>query len=228
MADRYGVPVAADVDPVIAAWGEQWAGMGTSCERFALLAWGTGLGAGLILDGEVVENPDNLFPEFGHSVVSDDDWPCKCGARGCVDTLVCGGGIARHGQVAVDNRQETLLRDLCEGDSSKLTAHMVFEAAEIGDKVAVSILDRVATLLGRLCSNIVLTVQPEKIVIVGGLAARSGFVLEKINKVMRENCWLLFKDLTKCEVVASKLVDDAGVLGAVRKVQVLIDKNNRA
>ena len=119
---------------------------------------------GLILDGEVVENPDNLFPEFGHSVVSDDDWPCKCGARGCVDTLVCGGGIARHGQVAVDKLQETLLRDLCGGDSSKLTTHMIFQAAERRDKVALSILDRVATLLGRLCSNIVLTVQPEKIV----------------------------------------------------------------
>ena len=100
---------------------------------------------------------------------------------------------------------------------------MVFEAADNGDQVAISILDRVATLLGRLCSNIVLTVQPEKIVIVGGLAERSGFVLETINRVMRENCWLLFKGLTQCEVVASKLVDDAGVLGAVRKVQVLID-----
>ena len=202
--------------------------MGTSCDRFALLAWGTGLGAGLIIDGEVVENPDNLFPEFGHSVVSDDDWPCKCGAKGCVDTLVCGGGIARHGQIAVDEGQETLLGELCGGDSSKLTPHMVFEAADKGDRIAISILDRVGTLLGRLCSNIVLTVQPEKIVIVGGLAERSASVLETINRVMKENCWLLFKGLTQCEVVASKLVDDAGVLGAVRKVQVLIDKNSKA
>ena len=226
LEERYGVPVAADVDPVMAAWGTQWAGIGKECDRYALLAWGTGLGAGFIMDGEVVENPNNLFPEFGHSVVSDDDWPCKCGATGCIDTLVCGSGIAKHGQLAVVKEKESLLHELCGGYPSKLTSPMVFEAAEKGDKVAISVLERVATLLGRLCSNIVLTMQPEKIVIVGGLAERSDFVLETINRVMSENCWLIFKGLTECEVICSELVDEAGVLGAIRKVQRLRSESN--
>jgi glucokinase len=226
LEERYGVPVAADVDPVMAAWGTQWAGIGKECDRYALLAWGTGLGAGFIIDGEVVENPNNLFPEFGHSVVSDDDWPCKCGATGCIDTLVCGSGIAKHGQLAVVKEKESLLHELCGGYPSKLTSPMVFEAAEKGDKVAISVLERVATLLGRLCSNIVLTMQPKKIVIVGGLAERSDFVLETINRVMSENCWLIFKGLTECEVICSELVDEAGVLGAIRKVQKLKSKIN--
>lgn len=226
LEERYGVPVAADVDPVMAAWGTQWAGIGKECDRYALLAWGTGLGAGFIIDGEVVENPNNLFPEFGHSVVSDDDWPCKCGATGCIDTLVCGSGIAKHGQLAVVKEKESLLHELCGGYPSKLTSPMVFEAAEKGDKVAISVLERVATLLGRLCSNIVLTMQPKKIVIVGGLAERSDFVLETINRVMSENCWLIFKGLTECEVICSELVDEAGVLGAIRKVQKLKSKSN--
>ena len=101
IADRYVIPVVADVDTVMATWGELWAGIGRTCSRFAVLTWGTGLGAGLVVDGVAVENPDNLIPEFGHSRVSDDDWPCKCGAVGCVDTMVCGGGIARNGQFAV-------------------------------------------------------------------------------------------------------------------------------
>ncbi len=224
LEERYGVPVVADVDPVMAAWGTQWAGIGKECDRYALLAWGTGLGAGFIIDGEVVENPNNLFPEFGHSVVSDDDWPCKCGATGCIDTLVCGGGIAKHGQLAVVKEKESILHELCGGYPSKLTSPMVFEAAEKGDKVAISVLERVATLLGRLCANIVLTMQPEKIVIVGGLAERSDFVLETINRVMSENCWLIFKGLTECEVICSELVDEAGVLGAIRKVQGMSSK----
>ncbi len=225
LEERYGVPVAADVDTVMAAWGTQWAGIGMECDRYALLTWGTGLGAGFIMDGEVVENADNLFPEFGHSVVSDDDWPCKCGATGCIDTLVCGSGIAKHGQLAVVKEKESLLHELCGGYPSKLTSPMVFEAAEKGDKVAISVLERVATLLGRLCSNIVLTMQPKKIVIVGGLAERSDFVLETINRVMSENCWLIFKGLTDCEVICSELVDEAGVLGAIRKVQRLRSEN---
>ncbi len=219
VAERYGVPVVADVDTVIPTWGENWAGVGKTCKRFAVLAWGTGLGAGLVIDGEVQEYPDNLFPEFGHSRVSDDDWPCKCGARGCVDTMVCGSGIANHGKLAVRDGGKTLITELCGGNADDVSAAMVFDAANRGDAVACAILDRVAVLLGRLCSNVVLTMQPEKIVIVGGLAERCARILPVINRTMRENCWLLFKGLTTCEVVASKLGDTAGVLGAIRKVQ---------
>jgi glucokinase len=167
----------------------------------------------------VQEYPNNLFPEFGHSRVSDDDWPCKCGARGCVDTMVCGGGIAKHGRLAVEGGAQTLLRELCGDDPEQVTSAMVFDAAERGDAVAAAILERVAVLLGRLCANVVLTVQPEKIAIVGGLAERSGRVLATINRTMRDGCWLLSQGLTACEVVVSELGDRAGVLGAIRKVQ---------
>lgn len=222
IAERYGVPVLADVDTIMPTWGEHWAGVGRTCDRFAILTWGTGLGAGLVIDGEVQEYPDNLFPEFGHSRVSDDDWPCPCGATGCVGTMVCGGGIAKHGRLAVEDGRQTLLRESCGNDPSRVTSFMVFEAADKGDEVAVAILDRVAVLLGRLCANIVLTMQPRKIVIVGGLTDRCAPVLATINRTMRENCWLLFKGLTRCEVVASELADKAGVLGAIRKVQLTI------
>lgn len=219
IAQRYKVPVLADVDTIMPAWGERWAGVGRTCDRFAILTWGTGLGAGLVIDGEVQEYPDNLFPEFGHSRVSDDEWPCQCGATGCVGTMVCGGGIAKHGRLAVEEGRLTLLRELCGNDPLRMTSFMVFEAADNSDEVAVAILDRVAVLLGRLCANIVLTMQPQKIVIVGGLTDRCAPVLATINRTMRENCWLLFKGLTTCEVVASELGDKAGVLGAIRKVQ---------
>jgi len=222
ISEHFCVPVVADVDTVMAAWGEQWAGYGQSCNRLAMLTWGTGVGAAIIIDGQVAENPDNLFAEFGHSTVSDDDWPCKCGSVGCVDTMVCGGGIARHGYLALIQGQQSILRELCNNNPEKVTSHMVFEAANLGDKVALAILERVAVLLGRLCCNVVHTMQPQKIVIVGGLAERSRFVLETINRTMRSKCWLLFKGLTECEVVASSLTDTAGVLGSIYKAQKLI------
>jgi predicted NBD/HSP70 family sugar kinase len=96
---------------------------------------------------------------------------------------------------------------------------MVFDAADQGDAIATAILERVAVLLGRLCANTVLTFQPKKIVIVGGLAKRSRRILETINKTMKENCWLIFKGLTDCEVVCSELEDTAGVLGAIYRVR---------
>lgn len=226
IADFFKVPVVADVDTVMAAWGEQWAGYGKTCDRFAMITWGTGLGAAIIINGEVAENPDNLFAEFGHSTVSDDDWPCKCGSFGCVDTMVCGGGIARHGQLAVAQGKQTIMRELCGNDAQKVTSHMVFDAANRGDQVALSILERIAVLLGRLCSNVVHTIQPQKIVVVGGLAERSKFVLETINKTMTAKCWLIFKGLTQCEVVASNLTDTAGVLGAIYKIKKIVCSKN--
>lgn len=222
IAERYGVPVAADVDPVMATWGEQWAGAGRTCQRYAVVTWGTGLGAGLVLDGVVQEYPDNLFPEFGHSRVSDDNWTCVCGARGCANALVSGGGIANHGRLAVESGKVTLIRELCGNIPERVTSPMVFEAIGKGDEVAMAILERVAVLLGRLCANVVLTVQPQQIVVVGGLAERCDWVLKTINQTMNEQCWLLFKGLTKCEVVASELGDTGGVLGSIYKVQKMI------
>ena len=139
--------------------------------------------------------------------------------------MVCGGGIARHGRLAVESGRRTVLRDLCGNNPEQVTSPMVFEAAQRGDAVAVAILERVAVLLGRLCGNLVLTMQPEKIVIVGGLTERCGWVLDTINRTMRDNCWLLFKGLTKCEVVASQLEDTAGVLGAIYKARKMLVRN---
>ncbi len=149
MSEYYGVPVVADVDTVMAAWGELWAGIGTTCKNFALITWGTGLGAGLVVNGEVVEGANSLFPEFGHSVVSDDDWPCDCGSRGCLNALVTGPGIARHGAIALEQGKKTLLCELAGNDPARVTSHMVFEAAETGDRAAKEILERVGILLGR-------------------------------------------------------------------------------
>jgi len=220
LEEGYHVPIVADVDTMVASWGEQWAGVGRGCDRFALITWGTGIGAGLILDGKVYEGPDNLFAEFGHSVVSDDDWVCNCGAVGCVDRLASGPGIAEHARRALLAGEETILRDLCDNRPEGVSCPMVFEAAGRGDAVAIGILERVGVLLGRLASNLVLTFQPERIVIVGGLAERAHWVLDTMNKVMRERCWLIFKGFTRCEIVSSALGDTAGVLGAIRMAQI--------
>lgn len=217
---RYGVPIVADVDTVVASWGEQWVGIGRTCNRFGLITWGTSLGAGLIFDGKVYEGPDNLFAEFGHCIVSDDDWPCICGARGCVAQIASGSGIAEHARRAVLETKDTILKDLTGNQADAATSWMVFEAAGRGDGVSIQILERIGVLLGRLCANLVYTVQPEKIVIVGGLAGQAHWVLEIMNKTMRDHCWLIFKGFTQCEIVSSALGDTAGVLGAIRMVQI--------
>lgn len=219
LSDHYGVATAADVDTIVASYGEQWVGIGRTCNRFGLITWGTSLGAGLVLDGSVYEGRDNLFAEFGHCIVSDDDWPCICGGKGCVATLASASGIVEHGRRALRDGKKTALTSLAQNRPENVTSSMVFDAASRGDAIAQQILERVAVLLGRLCANLVYTLQPEKIVIVGGLAERAHSILEKINSTMRQDCWLLVKGFTCCEVLASILGDTAGVLGAIRMVR---------
>jgi len=144
--------------------------------------------------------------------------PNQGSRKDCVDTMVCGGSAANHEGLALGKGGETWLRERCEGNTeSVVTCPMAIQAAQEGDAVAPGILERVAVLLGRLCANIVLTSQPGKIVIVGGLAERCEMVLPTLNRTMREDCWLLFRGLTTCEVVGSSLGDTAGVWGAISK-----------
>lgn len=223
LASRFQCPVVAESDPLAATWGELVAGVGLGCDRFAVLTWGTSVGAGLVLDRRVVSYPQNLFPEFGHCRVSDDDRLCMCGARGCFATMVSGNGIAQSGQEAVESGASDALAVVAANSKRRITAADVFEAAEQGDEGARAILDRVGELFGRLYANLVYFCQPEKIVVTGGLTGRFPTIRGVVMESMKANCWFLAGGYTSCEPVMSALGDTAGVLGAARQVGVHVE-----
>ena len=213
LSSQYNCPAVADVDTVVATYGEKWQGTGKVCDDFAVVTWGTGMGAGRVRNGEVVLGENNLFPEFGHWRVSDDDVQCNCGGTGCLNAIISGPGIAAEGQRVAEVNPESLLNELADSNGGKVTAHMVFEAAEEGDRAAQSQIERICELFGRMCTNLVYMDQPKKIVIVGGLSEQVS-IPDKIQKIINEQCWLINKGLTECEIVFSQLQDTAGVLGA--------------
>ena len=213
LAAHFNCPVAADVDTVIATYGELWQGAGKTCGDFALITWGTGIGAGRIKNNEVVLGGDTLFPEFGHWRVSDDDVKCFCGSTGCLNALISGPAIAEQGQQASETGAKTQLTDLAASNQGVVTTAMVFDAADSGDSEALRIIRRMTELFGRMCANLVYVDQPEKIVVVGGLSERSE-VLSEIQSVMDAQCWLIRKGLASCTIEFSELQDKAGVIGA--------------
>ena len=215
LAEKYGVPVFADVDTVVGTRGELWAGIGRKCDDFAIITWGSGIGAGRVKDGEVILGRNNLFPEFGHSIVSDDDLPCICGSRGCIGTVASGPAIARQGKLALERGENSLLRELSNNDPNGITTRMVFDAAAKNDATALRIIKRLGILLGRLCANLVYMDQPKKIVVIGGLVEQKKWVLPQIAETMNENCWLIKRGFADCEVLFSELGDTAGVLGSI-------------
>lgn len=223
LAAHFKCPVAADVDTVIAAYGELWQGAGKTCGDFALITWGTGMGAGRIRNNEVVLSGDTLFPEFGHMRVSDDDVKCFCGSTGCLNALISGPAIAGQGQQASESEVKTQLTDLAAANDKVVTTAMVFEAADSGDAEALRIINRMTELFGRMCVNLVYADQPEKIVVVGGLSERSK-VLTDIQTILDEQCWLIKKGLASCKIEFSELQDKAGVIGAAYMVKMRENK----
>jgi len=219
LSARYGCPVLDDVDTIAAAWGELTAGIGRECDRFALLTWGTSIGAGLILDGRVVAYEDDLFPEFGHVKVSDDERPCMCGASGCFASMVSGPGIAASGREAAESGRSEALAAILKRGAGPVTAAAVFDAAESGDAGAQAILHRVGVLFGRLYAALVYFCQPKRIVVTGGLTPRFPAIEKVVRETMNANCWLLAGGFTHCEPVMSSLEDTAGVIGSAAQAR---------
>lgn len=219
LSARYSCVVTNDVDTVAAAWGELVAGIGKKCNRFALVTWGTSIGAGLVLDGRVISYDDDLFPEFGHVKVSDDERPCMCGGSGCFASMVSGPGIATSGQEAAESGESEALAAIAARGGGPITAAMVFEAAADGDPGASAVLQRVGILFGRLYANLVYYCQPKQIVVTGGLTPRFPAIQEVVKKTMMENNWLLAGGFTHCEPVMSSLEDTAGVIGGAAQAR---------
>ena len=225
LSRHFGCPVVTEADPVAATWGELAAGVGLECERFAVLTWGTSVGAGLVIDGEVVTYANNLFPEFGHAKVSDYDRPCICGGRGCFATMVSGPGIAQSGLESAEQGRSKALGDALSQGAETVTASMVFDAAEAGDRGAREVLERVGVLFGRMYANLVYACQPERIVVSGGLTPRFPAIEPTVRRSMEENCWLIEGGYTTCEPVMSTLEDTAGVLGAARQASARMERS---
>ena len=225
LADVFGVPVAVDTDSTAATLGEQWLGHGRSCDKLALITWGTGIGAGLIIDGEVYRD-GNLFAEFGHMVVSDDTDRCICGVRGCIGAIVSGPAIARQAARLAEEHADSLLAEIAHTDPDRSMTYACFEAADRGDATARRLLDRVGVLFGRLCANLVYTLQPQKIVFSGGLSDRLDAIIDVTDETMRSSCWMLSSGVAECEIVASDLGDSAGVAGAIRAAQLASTKES--
>ena len=224
LADRYSCTITSDVDTIAPTWGELSAGIGKECNRFALLTWGTSVGAGLVLDGRVVSYRDNLFPEFGHSRVSDDERPCICGGRGCFATMVSGDGVALSGREAAESGTSEKLAAVLWRAGGPITAAHVFDAAEAGDTGARRILDRVGELFGRIYANLVYFCQPEKIVVTGGMTPRFPAIEAVVRESMKRNCWLLKGGFTRCDPVMSTLGDTAGVIGAAAQARAKLEE----
>ena len=205
-----GIPVSLTNDANAAAMGEMTYGAARGMKNFIMITLGTGVGSGIVINGEVVYGHDGFAGELGHTcAVRHNGRQCNCGKTGCLEAYASAMGVARTAREWLEMSDEpSELRSL-----DKITSKDVYDAAKDGDKLALKIFDFTGRILGEKLADFIEFSAPEAIVLFGGLARSKEFLTEPILKAMNENVLPLWRD--KVKLVYSQLKEsDAAILGA--------------
>ena len=210
--EKVGVPTALTNDANAAAIGEMTYGAARGMKDFIMITLGTGVGSGIVINGQLVYGHDGFAGELGHVVVRRENGRlCGCGRKGCLETYCSATGVARTAREFLVARPEpSLLREI---PAEEIVSKDVYDAAVKGDKLAQDIFEFTGRILGEALADFIAFSSPEAIVLFGGLAKSGDYIMKPIKKALDENILKIFEGKTK--LLVSELKDaDAAVLGA--------------
>ena len=205
-----GLEVRVGNDANVAALGEMWQGGAKGCKDVIVVTLGTGVGGGIIVDGKIVAGFNGAGGEIGHITVNHDEIEaCNCGQYGCLEQYASATGIVRVAKRKLaKTAEETSLRKF-----EPLTAKDVFDEAKAGDEVALGLVDEICEILGAALSNMACVVNPEIVVIGGGVSKAGNILIECIQKHFIETS---FHACRETKFASAQLGNDAGMYGCVQ------------
>ena len=208
-----GVPVRMTNDANAAAMGEKLYGVAKGMKNFIMLTLGTGVGAGIIVNGELVYGHDGFAGELGHICMdrSEDARQCGCGLRGCLETYCSATGVARTAREFL--QKTTRPSSLRNKPADKIESLDVYLAAKEGDEIAKEIFKFTGTILGWACADFTAFSSPEAFVFFGGLCKSGDLIMKPIEEAYKKNVMPLFRNKAKF-VISSLMNKNAAVLGA--------------
>jgi len=210
LKEKSGIPVTLTNDANAAAVGEMTYGAAKGMKNFIMITLGTGVGSGIVINGEVVYGHDGFAGELGHTTaVRRNGRNCNCGKTGCLETYASAIGVARTAREWLEMSEEpSLLRNY-----DNITSKDVYQAATQGDKLAIKVFNYTGKILGECFADFVAFSAPEAIILFGGLARSGDLLLKPIVENMNANMLFMWKN--KVKVLFSKLKEsDAAILGA--------------
>ena len=208
-----GLPVKVGNDANVAALGEQWKGGGEGFQNVLMVTLGTGVGGGIILNGRILDGSNGAGGEIGHIKVSDTETErCNCGKCGCLEQYTSANGIVRVTKKALAT---TKLKSTLAGNPDKVTSKEIFDEAKQGDEFALQMVDQFGRTLGEALANMTVVVDPEVIVIGGGVSKAGQIIIDAVQKYYTPAAF------HACRSVIFKLAllgNNAGMYGAVRMI----------
>lgn len=209
--DEFKIPTRIDNDVHCAALGELNFGAGKGCENFICMTVGTGIGSGIVINGKLVRGASNAAGELGHIKLQMHEGPlCGCGDHGCLEAFASGPSIVAMAEEYIMGGKSTKFRELASG--GEITPFIVAEAAKQGDPVAKRIFARIGEYIGFGLSSVVNLLNPEKIIIGGGVADAGDILLDPIKETIKKRAMVVAGSAV--EIVPAKLGNTAGVIGA--------------
>jgi glucokinase len=207
----YSVPMAITNDANAAALGEMLFGAAQGMKDFIVITLGTGLGSGIVANGELIYGADGFAGEIGHTIVEPNGRICGCGNRGCLEAYASATGLCRTVQELVCNSMEP--SELRSVSYEKLTSHMVFEMAQRGDRLALEAFEYTGRILGMKLADSVAHLSPEAIIFFGGLALAGDLIFKPTKRSLEDHLFPNFKN--KVKLLLSRLTaGNTAVLGA--------------
>ncbi|MFK4974371.1 ROK family glucokinase [Lactococcus garvieae] len=213
ISEGVGLPFILDNDANVAALGERWVGAGENQPDVVFITLGTGVGGGIVADGNLIHGVVGAAGEIGHIVVEPHDgFACTCGNHGCLETVTSATGVVRLARKFAEEYEGSSQIKASIDNGDEVTSKDIFIAAEAGDAFALSVVDKFAYYLGFACANLGSTLNPAAIVIGGGVSAAGEFLRSKVETYFQKYSFSTVRDSTKIKL--AELGNDAGIIGA--------------
>lgn len=209
--ERLGLPIVFDNDANVACWGEYVVGAGKDVTDMVFFTLGTGIGGGVVSNGELVHGCDENAAELGHMIIYPNGRNCNCGQKGCVEAYASADSTARRATEALEGGAQSSLRKVLD-ETGRITCKDVFDHVATGDELAKEIVDGTAEALAITCINMLHTTEPQRIVFTGGMIAAGDALLSRIRHFFDRHIWTIKKE--QVEICFATLGEDTGIIGA--------------
>lgn len=212
MQSELNTPVFIDNDVRVNMYGEWRYGSGKGCDNLFFITLGTGLGAGVIIDGKVLYGRTSSAGEIGHMNMYREGRPCRCGSSGCLGRYVSAVGMVNTFLEKLADGRSSVIQGWVGTDTNLITAKMISDAYDLGDPLAIDVMHETGTLLGYGLSNVINLFNPEKIIVGGGMSAAGDRLLRTVRETTAKHALKLSNQL--CSIQQATLGGRAGMLGA--------------
>jgi len=212
LIEATGLPATLDNDANCATYGEYWRGAGRGVRSLVGITLGTGIGGGVVLDGEILHGASDAAAEIGHTTIDFTGRRCACGNYGCLEAYCSGPNIAARAVEGIVDGVETILRELVDGELDRITAETVYEAVVREDRYASEVMTETAKILGVGIANVINILNPDAVVVTGGVTRAGDHLFVPLRSEIRRRAFRSAERV--CRVLPAALPGTAGMVGA--------------